>query len=148
MRTMTEREPTPVRRLWAAVLLGYLALGATLQELPGYVVQKYHGGPATAGVAVGSAFLAAALARPFAGRAGDAGLARTAAMAGGAMTALSAVGQLFAPDVAALIAWRLLMGAGEAALFSGALPWVLTGVPAGWPAGSACRCGADCPSAR
>jgi MFS family permease len=128
---MEEPRPVPVRRLWLAVLCGYLALGATLQELPAYVVTEFGQGPAVAGLTVGLAFAATALVRPFAGRAGDAGLARPVVMAGGVMTALAALGHLLAPDIGLLLAARLLMGAGEAALFSGGLPWVLSGTPAG-----------------
>jgi len=124
-------EAAPVRRLWLAVLCGYLALGATLQELPGYVVHRFHAGPAVAGLAVAAAFAATAVARPFAGRAGDAGLARPVVTMGGVLAAVAGVGHLLAPDVGVLLLARLLMGAGEAALFSGALPWVLAGTPAG-----------------
>jgi MFS family permease len=127
---MEKPEAVPVRRLWVAVLCGYLALGATLQELPTYVVSEFGQGPAVAGLTVGLAFAATAFVRPFAGRAGDAGLARPVVMAGGAMTALAALGHLLAPDIGVLLAARLLMGAGEAALFSGGLPWVLYGTPA------------------
>lgn len=123
--------PVPVRRLWLAVLCGYLSLGATLQELPGYVVSRFHAGPTTAGLAVGLAFAATAAVRPFAGRAGDAGWSRPVVVAGAGLTALAALGHLLAPSVGELLAARLVMGAGEAALFSGALPWVLGGVPAG-----------------
>lgn len=120
-------DSVPIRRLWTAVLCGYLALGATLQELPGYVTGDLGRGTAAAALAVGAAFAATALVRPFAGRAGDAGLARPVVMAGGALTAAGAVGHLLAPNLAVLLAARLVMGAGEAALFSGAVPWVLTG---------------------
>ncbi|MFD0886245.1 MFS transporter [Streptosporangium algeriense] len=127
---MTAPGHAPVRRLWGAVLFGYLALGATLQELPGYVVEKYDGGPSVVGLVVGIAFAGTALGRPFAGRAGDAGHARAMAMTGGMITALSAAGQLIAPNVTFLTVCRLLMGLGEAALFSGSLPWVIKGVAA------------------
>lgn len=129
----------PLRRLWLAVLCGYLALGATLQELPTYLVGRFGAGPIAVGVVVGAAFAATALTRPFAGRAGDAGLARAVVMAGGVLTSLGAVGHLLAPSVAVLVAARLVMGVGEGALFSGALPWVLSatstvrrGRVAGW----------------
>jgi MFS family permease len=120
----------PVRRLWLAVLAGYLALGATLQTLPGFVVQRFQGGPVDAGLAVGIAFAATACARPFAGRAADAGHARPVVLLGGLLTAVGAAGHLLAPNLAVLLVARLVMGAGEAALFSAALPWVLTGTPA------------------
>jgi MFS family permease len=129
----------PVRRLWLAVLCGYLALGATLQSLPPYVVQHFHGGPLVAGTSVGAAFLATACARPFAGRLADAGRARPVVALGGLLGAVGGAGHLLAPNVGVLVAARLVMGAGEAALFSGALPWVLAGIPpqrrgrvAGW----------------
>ncbi|MBO0878511.1 MAG: MFS transporter, partial [Pseudonocardia sp.] len=124
-------EPTPVRRLWTAVLCGYLALGATLQELPGYLVDRFGSGPALAGLVVGIAFAATALVRPFAGMAADVGLARPMVAGGAALTTLAALGHALAPNVATLLAARLVMGAGEAALFSAALPWVLSRAPAG-----------------
>ncbi|MFD9961309.1 MFS transporter [Amycolatopsis sp. NPDC058986] len=120
----------PLRRLWTGVLCGYLALGATLQELPGYVVAKYGSGPATAGLLVGVAFAAAAGTRPFAGRAGDAGRARTVVLTGGVLTSVAGAGHLLAPDAGTLLVARLLMGIGEGMLFSASLPWVLAATPA------------------
>ncbi|GAA4627156.1 MFS transporter [Actinoallomurus vinaceus] len=120
----------PVARLWLAVLCGYLALGATLQELPVYVSVHFHQRPFTVGIVVGLAFAGTAAVRPLAGRAGDAGWSRPVAMAGGALTAVAGAGHLLAPNVGTLLLARLVMGAGEAALFSGCLPWVLTGVDA------------------
>ncbi|WP_163573476.1 MFS transporter [Fodinicola feengrottensis] len=51
-------------------------------------------------------------------------------MIGGALTALGGIGHLLAPNLPMLLLARLVMGAGEAALFSGALPWVLAASPA------------------
>ena len=121
---------TPIRRLWLAVLAGYLALGATLQTLPGFVVQHFHGGTTKAGIAIGIAFAATAFSRPFAGRAADAGRARPVVMLGGLLTALGGIGHLMTPTFAGLLAARLAMGTGEGALFSAALPWVLSTAPA------------------
>jgi MFS family permease len=130
---------TPVRRLWVAVLCGYLALGATLQELPGYLSWKFHAGTLLTGIVVGVAYAGTAAGRPLAGWAGDAGRSRVTAMTGCAMTAAAGAGHLLAPDIGVLIAARVVMGLGEAALFSGTLPWVLADVPpqragrvAGW----------------
>ncbi|GAA4236082.1 hypothetical protein GCM10022254_44830 [Actinomadura meridiana] len=136
---MDDRHPTPVRRLWAAVLLGYLALGITLQALPSYVTDHFGGGSLIAGTAVGIAFAATACARPFAGRAADAGRARPVVLAGGVLGALGGFGHLVAPNIPVLLASRIVMGVGEAALFSGAIPWILATTPverrgrtAGW----------------
>jgi MFS family permease len=117
----------PVRRLWVAVLSGYLAFGAALQALPSYVPEKFGGGALASGTAVGIAFLATACARPFAGWLADAGWSRPVVLTGGVLAAIGGLGQLLAPDLVGLLLARLVMGAGEAALFSGALPWVLSG---------------------
>jgi len=117
----------PVRRLWMAVLCGYLAFGATLQALPSYVPEKFGGGAPASGTAVGIAFLAAACGRPFAGWLADADWSRPVVLAGGVLAAIGGLGQLLAPDLVCLLMARLVMGAGEAALFSAALPWVLAG---------------------
>lgn len=117
----------PVRRLWVAVLCGYLAFGAALQVLPAYVPEKFGGGALASGTAVGIAFLATACGRPFAGWLADAGRSRPVVIAGGVLAAVGGLGQLLAPDLVMLLVARLVMGAGEAALFSAALPWVLSG---------------------
>ncbi len=86
---MANSNQVPVARLWLAVLCGYLALGATLQELPDYVVGHFHQRPLFVGVTVGLAFAGTAAARPFVGYAGDLGRSRPIAMAGGALTAVA-----------------------------------------------------------
>lgn len=130
MRTTVGADAPPARRLWLAVLLGNLALGASLQALPGLVVRRFAGGPVLVGVAVGLAFLATALSRPVAGYFADSGRARRTVLAGGLLTAAGGAGQWVAPDPPLLLLARFAMGAGDAALFSGALPWVLAGTPA------------------
>jgi MFS family permease len=80
-----------------------------------------------AGTAVGIAFLATAAVRPFAGLFADSGHARRTVASAGVLGALGGLGHLWAPNFPVLLISRLLMGAGEAALFSGALPWVLAG---------------------
>ena len=139
LSTATAPRTAPIGRLWLAVLAGYLALGATLQTLPALVGQRFHGGPLATGLAVGIAFAATAAVRPFAGRAGDSGLSRRTCVLGGVLTAVGGLGQYLAPDLAVLLLARVVQGAGEAALFSAALPWVLAstaghgrGRVAGW----------------
>ena len=120
----------PIKRLAASVFLGYLGFGATLQLLPAWIAQRLHGGPLVVGLAVGIAFGAAAICRPLAGRAGDTGHARGVVVTAGILITVGALGQWLAPTLAVVMAARLIMGAGEAALFNGALPWVLAGIPA------------------
>lgn len=120
----------PINRLAASVFLGYLGFGATLQLLPAWIAQRLHGGPLVVGLAVGIAFGAAAICRPLAGRAGDTGHARSVVVTAGLLITIGALGQWLAPTLAVVVVARLVMGAGEAALFNGALPWVLAGIPA------------------
>lgn len=116
----------PVARLWCSVFAGYLAFGATLQTLPIWMPSRFDAGAAEVGLAVGIAFMATAVCRPFAGRAADSGRARRVVTMGGTLTACGAVGQWLAPHLPVLLLARLVMGAGEAALFSGALPWAMS----------------------
>src|SRR3954466_11342810 len=109
---------------WAAVLCGYLALGATIQALPGLEL----GSPATTGALVTLAAAATAVARPFAGRWADRGA--PVARVGAALVALGAAGHLTARTVPEMAAARLVLGAGEGALFTGALVAVLSDAPA------------------
>jgi MFS family permease len=113
-----------IKRSWAAVLCGYLALGATIQALPGLEL----GGAAATGALVTLAAAATAIARPFAGRWADRGA--PVARVGAALVAAGAVGHLLAQTVPAMAAARLLLGAGEGALFTGALVAVLQDAPA------------------
>jgi len=129
----------PIKRLAASVFLGYLGFGATLQLLPAWIAQRLHGGPLIVGLAVGVAYGAAAICRTLAGRAGDTGHARGVVVTAGIQITAGALGQWLAPTLGVIVAARLIMGAGEAALFNGALPWVLAAVPgerrgrvAGW----------------
>jgi len=102
----TTQSAPPVARLWLAVVAGYLAFGATLQALPGWVHTQFGGGSATAGLAVGIAFAATAICRPFAGRAGDAAGRGLSCWPGGILIAVGAVGQLLAPHVVVLLVAR------------------------------------------
>jgi MFS family permease len=113
-----------IKRLWSAVLCGYLALGATIQALPG----MHLGGPAATGALVTAAAFATAAVRPFAGRFADRG-APVAAL-GAALVAAGTLAHLVARSVPEMAAARLVLGAGEGALFTGALAAVLRDAPA------------------
>jgi MFS family permease len=113
-----------IKQLWIAVFCGYLALGATIQALPGLGL----GGAAATGALVTVAAAATAVVRPFAGRWADRGA--PVARYGAALVALGAAGHLAARSVPAMAGARLVLGAGEGALFTGALAAVLREAPA------------------
>jgi MFS family permease len=118
-----------VRRLWAAVFLAYLAFGGTLQLLPATLSIRFHSDAAFVGLAVGIAFAATAVCRPIAGWASDAGAGKRVVILGAALTLAGTLGQALALTEWHVLASRVVMGAGEAGVFSGALPWVWRQVP-------------------
>lgn len=123
-QTLVHRR-APVVRLWLVVLFGYLALGATLQVLPGFLTHRFLAGPVLIGLVISVAWLAAAALRPVAGRAADAGRARASLLVAGVFGILGGLGSLWSPSLPVLIAARLALGAGEGALFVAAVSWVL-----------------------
>ncbi|WP_045077224.1 MFS transporter [Psychromicrobium lacuslunae] len=123
----------PVRRLWFAVLAGYLALGATLQQLPLYLSQRFAADEFTIGLAVGLAFAGTAVIRPFAGWLGDIGRGKAMVVAGALATSLAAWILLYAGNIPTVMFARVLMGLGEGALFSAALGWLLKDVELAQP---------------
>ncbi|WKU49389.1 MFS transporter [Streptomyces sp. VNUA116] len=122
-----QAQRAPVVRLWLAAFCGYLSLGSTLQTLPSFTEDRFHAAPWTVAAVVGVASLAAAVCRPFAGRAVDAGQPRRTVVLGAVFGALGGLGHLWAPGLSVLVAARLLLGAGEGTLFTSAISWVMRG---------------------
>lgn len=120
----------PVRRLWLAVLLGYLTMGAALQALPAWAASRFGSTPGAIGVTVAATGFSAMLARPWAGRWADHRGPRSIVVAGAALSTAGALLHLLAPSPIVLLAGRLLLGAGEGAVFTGAITWVTRGTPA------------------
>ena len=119
----------PVARLAAAVLCGYVAIGAGIQVLPGAARERFGAGEWAIGAAVTAASLAAVVARPLAGRRADERGPRGVVVCGGLLAGAGALGQLLAPSLGWLVVARLLIGAGEGALFTAAIAWVLSAAP-------------------
>ncbi len=104
----------------AAGLFYFTAMGATLPTIPSYVEQELGGGGVAVGLGVGAFSISAAVLRPAVGRLGARGGRRILVMGGAAIGGLSFGRDHLAPNIGALVPWRLLTGVGEAALFVGA----------------------------
>lgn len=130
LSSVDSRQPraAPYWPLWLACLLGYAAMGMTIQVMPTYARQQMGAAAFGAGLAVTIGSLAAMLARPIAGRLADQHGPRRIVLTGSALGVAGGIGHLLAVDLPTLIAARLLLGAGEGALFTAAIAWVLADV--------------------
>jgi MFS family permease len=79
----------------------------------------------TAGLAVTIGSLATMISRPVSGRFADRRGGRRVAMAGAILGLIGGLGHLVATNLPVLILARLFLGAGEGALFTGSVGWIL-----------------------
>lgn len=103
-----------------ATLAYFTAIGALLPTLPRYVAGPLGGSGAAVGIVVGAFGFTAVLLRPAVGRIGDRRGRRLVIVAGAVAVAASVAGYPLTTNVPALVALRMLTGAGEAAFFVGA----------------------------
>ena len=128
-----------IYRFYAAVLCGYLALGATLQVLPMFMIQAFHANSLIIAAIITITSIAAAITRIIAGYAVDIELARQTMLIGSILAILGGIGHWYASNLWILVGARLLFGAGEGALFTAAVVSVISKQPieqrgaiAGW----------------
>lgn len=115
--------------VFLAALLAFLAIGAALPVLPAYVRGPLHSGDLAVGVVVGAFAITAVVCRPLAGRQADARGRRIVLVAGSLAMALGGALYLLANSVAALIAARLVVGAGEGAVYTAGATWAVDLAP-------------------
>jgi MFS family permease len=111
------------------VFCAFVALGAVLPALPAYVRGPLGASDLAVGLVVTSSSIAALLARPFTGYLAEARGRRRVMLLGTALMAAGGAGYLFASGVPGLIATRLLLGLGEACMFTSGSVWVITIAP-------------------
>ncbi|MEU2702417.1 MFS transporter, partial [Micromonospora aurantiaca (nom. illeg.)] len=124
----------PLPRLALAGLLGglftgYLGLTAVIPVLPGFLRERHDAGDLTVGVVVTVTAVTALLVRPVAGALADRHGHRTVMLAGALVVAGGGLLYLAPLSVPALVAVRLLLGAGEAALFTAGAVWIVQLAP-------------------
>lgn len=104
----------------AAALAYFVGLGILAPVLPQYVEDELGGSGTEVGLAVGAFAVSAALLRPWVGRLGDRHGRRVLLVAGATLFGFATFGYGLGGGLAALVAFRLVAGAGEAAAFIGA----------------------------
>lgn len=115
----------PYWRLWSACFLGFGAIGMTMQVMPAYAHERFGADAITAGLAVTIGSLATMFSRPVSGRFADQSGGRRVAMAGAILGLVGGIGHIVATSLPVLILARLFLGAGEGALFTGSVGWIL-----------------------
>ena len=118
-------ESAPYWPLWSACFLGFGAIGMTIQVMPAYAHERLGANAITAGLAVTIGSLATMISRPVSGRFADQSGGRRVAMTGAILGLIGGIGHLVATNLPTLVLARLFLGAGEGALFTGSVGWIL-----------------------
>jgi MFS family permease len=106
-----------------------LAVGAVLPVLPRYVHGPLDAGNIAVGIVIGSYAITGLLLRPFAGRLADHRGRKPTVLVGAALVAIGGFMYLLPLGVAGLIAARLVLGAGEGAVFTAGSAWIVDLAP-------------------
>jgi MFS family permease len=124
--TAFSKTTVPYWFLWAACFLGYTAIGMTIQVIPVYARQHMGANAVAAGLAVTVGSFASMVTRPIAGRLTDQNGGRPVVMTGAILGSMGGLAHLVAMNIPMLIMARLILGAGEGALFTASIGWVLS----------------------
>jgi MFS family permease len=124
-RLRPRRDLGAIGGVFASALMAFLAIGAALPVLPGYVKGPLHAGDFAVGVVVGAFAITSVVCRPLAGRQADRRGRRLVLICGALAMAVGGVIYLLAASVPALIAARLAVGAGEGAVYTAGATWVV-----------------------
>jgi MFS family permease len=132
---MSAAAPPPVRPgaafagVFAVTFAGLVAVGAVLPVLPRYVHGPLDSGNIAVGIVIGSYAVTGLLLRPFAGRLADRRGRRPTVLLGSVIVAVSGFLYLLPLGVPGLIGARLLLGAGEGAVFTAGSAWIVDIAP-------------------
>ena len=115
--------------VFAVTFSGLLAVGAVLPVLPRYIHGPLDGGNVAVGVVIGAYAVTGLLLRPFAGRLADLRGRRPAVLLGSLLISIAGFLYLLPLGVPGLIAARLVLGAGEGAVFTAGSAWIVDLAP-------------------
>jgi MFS family permease len=130
-RALAERHPgiAASAGVFLAALCAFLAIGAALPVLPGYVRGPLHSSDVAVGVVVGAFAVTSVVCRPLAGRQADVRGRRVVLIAGALAMTVGGVLYLLAASVSTLLLARLAVGAGEGAVYTAGATWAVDLAP-------------------
>jgi len=115
--------------LFAATFLSLVAVGSLLPVLPRYVRGPLGDGNLVVGIVIGAYAVSGLLLRPVAGRLADRWGRKPTLIAGTVLLTLSGTLNLAGLGIAGLIVARLVLGAGEGALYTAGSAWIVDIAP-------------------
>lgn len=129
---MSEEGKLPRRALigiFGGLFTGYVGLTAVIPVLPSFVTQRYGATGFAVGLAVMATALTALLVRPVAGHFADRYGHRRVMQVGALIVAVGGLLYFLPLSLPALVGVRLLLGVGEAALFTAGAVWTVSLAP-------------------
>jgi MFS family permease len=115
--------------VFVAALCAFLAIGAALPVLPTFVRGPLHASNLAVGIVVGAFAVTSVVCRPLAGRHADRRGRRIVLVGGSLAMALGGLLYLLSDSVPTLIAARLVVGAGEGAVYTAGATWAVDLAP-------------------
>ncbi|HEX3042567.1 MAG TPA: MFS transporter [Solirubrobacterales bacterium] len=136
MSAATEASPPAEHRpglnfagVFAVTFCGLVGVGSVLPILPRYIHGPIGAGDVAVGVVIGAYAVTGLLLRPVAGRFADTRGRKPTVLVGAMLVALSALLYLPALGIAGLIVARLILGAGEGAVYTAGSAWIVDLAP-------------------
>ncbi len=115
--------------VFVAALCAFMAIGAALPVLPGYVRGPLHSGDVSVGIVVGAFALTSVFCRPIAGRQADVRGRRVVLVCGALAMTVGGLLYLLAWNVPSLVLARLAVGAGEGSVYTAGATWAVDLAP-------------------
>ncbi len=130
----TTVKPIAVPKLWlggifGGLFCGYAGLTSVIPVLPSFTRERYGAGSLLVGAAVTATAITALLVRPIAGTLADQRGYRLIMQLGAIVLAVGAAGYFAPIGLTGLLADRLVLGIGEAALFTAGAAWTVSLAP-------------------
>ncbi|HEX6154251.1 MAG TPA: MFS transporter [Solirubrobacterales bacterium] len=126
------RDPRPglsFAGVFAVTFCGLVGVGSVLPVLPRYIHGPLDSGDLAVGIVIGAYAVTGLLLRPVAGRLADTWGRKPTVLAGAVLVALSGLLYLPSLGIAGLIAARLILGAGEGAVYTAGSVWIVDLAP-------------------